>query len=413
MGGTTHSVPEQVTVRGRFFWYRILGGIKMAEFTTNLVHGPAVNDNQTGAVATPVYKATTYTFSAIGAPVKYDYSRSGNPTRLAVEKQLATLEGGGQAFTFASGMAAIHAALAIFKAGDHIIVGNQIYGGTFRLFHQFFERWGLTFTSVDLRDPDQLAQAVQKNTKAIYFEPVTNPLLEVISVRQVTDFAKAHHLLTLVDNTFLSPALMQPLKLGADIVIHSATKYLAGHSELSAGVVVANDPKLADQVYFIQNALGAILSPEGANELTRGIKTLQLRINQQQANACQLVRFLKSRTEVDRVYYPGLPDQPGYAILQTEAKGAGAVVAFELTASQDPVKFVNHLRLFTRAVSLGAVESLVELPSKMSHAELSPTEQLAAGIKPGLIRLAVGIEDAKDLITDLSQAFTKANKKGA
>ena len=380
----------------------------MTKLDTQLVHGPAVNDNCTGAVTTPIYKATTFEYPEIGAPVTYDYSRSGNPTRQAVENQLATLEGGQRAFTFTSGMAAIHAALAIFKAGDHLIVGDQIYGGTFRLLYQFFARWGLQITAVDTRDPQAIEAAIQDNTKAIYFEPVTNPLLQVTSVRQVAVIAKQHGLLTIVDNTFLSPYLLKPLELGADLVIHSATKYLAGHSELSAGAVIVNDPRLADRVYFVQNALGGILSPEGANELARGIKTLGIRLDRQIENLVEVVKFLETRPEVQRVYYPGLPGHEGYEELRQEAKGAGAVLSFELSEAFDPVAFVNGLRLFTRAVSLGAVESLVELPSKMSHAELTSEEQLAAGIKPGLIRLAIGIEDVTDLIEDLAQALDQA-----
>lgn len=382
----------------------------MTEFDTRLVHTPRQNDNDTGAVTVPIYKATTFEYPAIGAPVTDDYSRSGNPTRRALEQQLADLEGGTAGFAFASGMAAIHATLAIFKRGDHLIIGNQIYGGTFRLLHQFFHRWGLEITAVDTRNTAAIERAIRPNTKGIYFEPITNPLLQVTSVKAVARLAKRHHLLTIVDNTFLSPYLLRPLTQGADIVIHSATKYLSGHSDVSAGAVIVKGKELAQRVYFIQNALGAILSPEDSNELARGIKTLSLRLDRQIVNVKKIVHYLQDGAPVDKIYYPGVKGLAGYEELHEEAPEAGGVFSFELATSVDPVRFVNHLHLFKLAVSLGAVESLVELPSKMSHAELSPEEQLAAGIKPGLIRMAVGIEDYRDQIADIKQALTYAQK---
>lgn len=383
----------------------------MAGFNTRLVHQPRQNDNQTGAVAVPVYKATTFAYPKIGAQVKYDYSRSGNPTRNAVEEQLASLEGGDRAFVFASGMAAIHAALAIFAAGDHIVIGDQIYGGTFRIVYQYFKDRGLEFTAVDTRDLAAVEKAIQPNTKAIYFEPVTNPLLQVTPVSGIAQLAHEHGILAITDNTFLSPYLLRPLEYGADLVVHSATKYLAGHSDVSAGAVIAKGEELADRVYFVQNAIGGILSPEDSNELARGIKTLSLRLDRQMENVEAIIGFLKKQAGITKIYYPGDPDLAGYDDLRKEAKGAGGVFSCELDNDiYDPVVFVNSLNLFSLAVSLGAVESLVELPSKMSHAELSEEEQLAAGIKPGLIRFAVGIEDAADLITDIDQALAKAKR---
>ena len=383
----------------------------MAGFNTRLVHQPRQDDNQTGAVAVPVYKATTFAYPKIGAEVKYDYSRSGNPTRNAVEEQLASLEGGDRAFVFASGMAAIHAALAIFAAGDHIVIGDQIYGGTFRIVYQYFKDRGLEFTAVDTRDLAAVEKAIQPNTKAVYFEPVTNPLLQVTPVSGIAQLAHEHGILAITDNTFLSPYLLRPLEYGADLVVHSATKYLAGHSDVSAGAVIAKGEELADRVYFVQNAIGGILSPEDSNELARGIKTLSLRLDRQMENVEAIIGFLKKQAGITKIYYPGDPDLAGYDDLRKEAKGAGGVFSCELDNDiYDPVVFVNSLNLFSLAVSLGAVESLVELPSKMSHAELSEEEQLAAGIKPGLIRFAVGIEDAADLITDIDQALAKAKR---
>ena len=383
----------------------------MAGFNTRLVHQPRQDDNQTGAVAVPVYKATTFAYPKIGAQVKYDSSRSGNPTKNAVEEQLASLEGGDRAFVFASGMAAIHAALAIFTAGDHIVIGDQIYGGTFRIVYQYFKDRGLEFTAVDTRDLAAVEKAIQPNTKAIYFEPVTNPLLQVTPVSGIAQLAHEHGILAITDNTFLSPYLLRPLEYGADLVVHSATKYLAGHSDVSAGAVIAKGEELADRVYFVQNAIGGILSPEDSNELARGIKTLSLRLDRQMENVEAIIGFLKKQAGITKIYYPGDPDLAGYDDLRKEAKGAGGVFSCELDNDiYDPVVFVNSLNLFSLAVSLGAVESLVELPSKMSHAELSEEEQLAAGIKPGLIRFAVGIEDAADLITDIDQALAKAKR---
>ena len=383
----------------------------MAGFNTRLVHQPRQNDNQTGAVAVPVYKATTFAYPKIGAQVKYDYSRSGNPTRNAVEEQLASLEGGDQAFVFASGMAAIHAALAIFAAGNHIVIGDQIYGGTFRIVYQYFKDRGLEFTAVDTRDLAAVEKAIQPNTKAIYFEPVTNPLLQVTPVSGIAQLAHEHGILAITDNTFLSPYLLRPLEYGADLVVHSATKYLAGHSDVSAGAVIAKGEELADRVYFVQNAIGGILSPEDSNELARGIKTLSLRLDRQMENVQAIIGFSKKQAGIAKIYYPGDPDLAGYDDLRKEAKGAGGVFSCELDNDiYDPVVFVNSLNLFSLAVSLGAVESLVELPSKMSHAELSEEEQLAAGIKPGLIRFAVGIEDAADLIADIDQALAEAKR---
>ncbi len=383
----------------------------MTNFNTRLVHPPVQDDNNTGAVNVPIYEATTFAFPSVEIPGKDDYSRSGNPTRRALEEQLADLEGGVAGFAFASGMAAIHAALAIFKRGDHLIVGQQIYGGTFRLLHKFFQRWGLSITTVDTRDLEAIAAAIRPNTKAIYFEPVTNPLLHVTPIKAVARLAHQHQLLTIVDNTFLSPYLLRPLSWGADIVIHSATKYLAGHSVVSAGAVVVNSQELAQRLYFIQNALGSILSPKDSSTLMLGIKTLGLRLDRQMTNVKQLIHYLHGRPEVQQIYYPGIAGQPDYPTLHQEARGAGGVFSFELDEETvDPVKFVNSLHLFKLAVSLGAVESLVELPSRMSHAELKPAEQRAAGIKSGLIRMAVGIEDYHDQLADIQQAIKHAHQ---
>ncbi|WP_412990042.1 trans-sulfuration enzyme family protein [Pediococcus siamensis] len=380
----------------------------MTGFNTQLVHGIPILDNQTGAVNIPIYNSSTYAYPSATSKVHWDYERSGNPTREFLEKQIAELENGKNGFAFASGMAAIHAVFAIFKPGDHIIIGKQIYGGTYRILNQYFKERGIAFTAIDTTKPDLVEPAIRASTKAIYFEPITNPLLHVTSVAAIAKIAHQHRLLTIVDNTFLTPYLQKPLELGADIVVHSATKYLGGHSDVVAGLVVTNSEELGKQIYFIQNALGGVLSPENANLIRRGIQTLAVRMDRQEANAKKIIKFLEDRPEIVKIYYPGIKGTQDYLIASQELRGFGGVLSFELAESVNAVAFVNHLRLIRLAVSLGAVESLAELPYEMSHAELPPAERLKAGIDPQLVRLAVGIEDSQDLIADVKQALEQA-----
>ncbi|MFT8824791.1 MAG: PLP-dependent aspartate aminotransferase family protein [Liquorilactobacillus mali] len=379
----------------------------MSKFNTNLVHGLPCNENKTGAVNPPIYNSTTYAYPDSESKIRWDYARSGNPTREFLEKLVAQLENGDRGFAFSSGMAAIHAVLSIFSPGDHLIIGDQIYGGTFRLFNQFFKRWNIEFTAVDTRDSAAVKAAIKPNTKAIYFEPFTNPLLHVTSVRSIAEIAQKNDLLVIVDNTFLTPYLQQPLNLGADIVIHSATKYLGGHSDVIAGIVVTKSKELSDKLYFSQNAIGGVLSPEDSNLIRRGIQTLSVRLDRQLLNTQKIVAFLQKRADIKKINYPGIEGTAEHEIAKNECKDFGAVLSFEVQ-NIDVVKFVNNLKLFKLAVSLGAVESLAELPSKMSHAELSDKELLACGISPNLVRLAIGIEDADDLIADLEQALAAA-----
>lgn len=379
----------------------------MTEFDTKLVHGTPQKDNNTGAVNVPVYNSSTYIYPSVDAKVKYDYARSGNPTRNYLEQQVAELENGYRGFAFSSGSAAIHAVLAIFKPGDHLIIGKEIYGGTFRIINEFFKRWNLEFTAVDTQNPEEIEEAIKSNTKAIYFESFTNPLLHVTSVKKTAEVAKKHHLLTIVDNTFLSPYLQRPLDLGADIVIHSATKYLSGHSDVIAGMAVAKDAKIAERIYFNQNAIGSTLSPEDSNLVRRGIQTLAVRMDRHLSNAQKIVEFLQGRSEIAKIYYPGIAGSKDHEIAQAEADGFGGIVSFELKDGLDSTKFVEGTKLIQLAVSLGAVESLIELPYKMTHAELSPEEQLKAGITHQLVRLSVGIEDPKDLIADLANSLNQ------
>ena len=377
----------------------------MTGFNTKLVHGEPQNDNNTGAVNVPVYNSSTYIYPTVDAKVKYDYARSGNPTRNYLEEQVAQLENGYRGFAFSSGSAAIHAVLAIFKPGDHLIIGKEIYGGTFRIINEFFKRWQIEFTAVDTQNLDEIRQAIKPNTKAVYFESFTNPLLHVTSVAGVSKVAKANNLLTIVDNTFLSPYLQRPLDLGADIVIHSATKYLSGHSDVIAGIAVAKDKDIADKIYFNQNAIGSTLSPEDSNLVRRGIQTLSVRMDRHLSNAQKIVEFLQSRPEIAKIYYPGIAGSKDHEIAAKEADGFGGIISFELADGLDSTKFVEGTKLIQLAVSLGAVESLIELPYKMTHAELSPEEQLKAGITHQLVRLSVGIEDVNDLIDDLANSL--------
>lgn len=378
----------------------------MTEFNTKLVHGIDIDDNNTGAVIMPVYSATTYQFAKPNELPRWDYARSGNPTREFVEKQITELEGGYQGFAFSSGMAAIHAVFAIFRPGDHIIISNSIYGGTFRLVNEYLKEFDIEFTEVNIQDLAAITAAIKPNTKGIYFEVVDNPLLRVASVKQIAAIAKQHAITTIVDNTFLTPYLQQPLKLGANIVIHSATKYLNGHSDNTAGLVVVDSAALATKVYFTQNAIGGTLSPENANLLRRGIQTLSVRMDRHLANTHQLVEFFSHQSYVKKVHYPGLQNDASDQIANEELRDGGGVVTVTFADTVDVSAAIEKLKIFKLAVSLGSVESLVETPYNMSHAELPVAERLRLGITPQLVRFAVGIEDGHDLVADIEQAFT-------
>lgn len=384
----------------------------MTRFNTQLVHGLPVDDNDTGAVNPPIYNSTTYAFERVDAMPRYDYARSGNPTRDFLERQIAQLERGKRGFAFASGLAAIHAVLSTFKPGDRIVVGDNIYGGTYSQLNEFFTRWGLVVESVNTRDDAALESAVRGDrangvapARAVYFETLTNPLLKVNDVRAISATAHRHGALSIVDNTFATPYLQQPLSLGADVVIHSATKYLAGHSDVNAGLVIVFSEDLANRVYFAQNRLGGVLAPAECDSVRRGIQTLALRMDRQQENANAIARYLLAHPLVKSVHYPGLPGAGDQRLAAKGLKGAGGVLSFEVVPGVDPADVLNNLHIFRLAVSLGAVESLAELPCRMTHFELPREERLKVGITDELVRLAVGIEDANDLIEDLGQAF--------
>ncbi|EHN59207.1 trans-sulfuration enzyme family protein [Oenococcus kitaharae] len=374
-------------------------------FNTELIHGGSSEDPQTGAVSIPIYRASTFHQHALSAGPKWEYGRSGNPTRAALESLAAQIEGGTAAFAFASGSAAIHTVFSLFSAGDHIIVGNDVYGGTFRLINQFLKRFGLLFTVVDTRDLTAVTDAIQPNTKAIYLETPTNPLLNISDIKALAQIAKAHGLRTIVDNTFATPYNQQPLALGADIVVHSATKYLGGHSDLIAGLAITNDDQIAKQLAFLQNSIGAVLSPDDSWLLQRGIKTLGVRMRAHEENARTIFTYLKSNAKVAKVYYPGDPDSAGYDIAKKQMTGFGAMISFELNKSLDTQKFVESLKIIDLAESLGGIESLIEVPAVMTHAAIPREIRIQNGIQDELIRLSVGLEDIDDLLNDLKGAF--------
>ncbi|WP_424320893.1 trans-sulfuration enzyme family protein [Lacticaseibacillus chiayiensis] len=379
----------------------------MTQFNTKLVHGPQLQTDQAGAIVPPIYQSAMFRFAPDGQETRWDYARSGNPTREYLERQIATLENGDAGFAFSSGVAAIATVLAIFPNGSHFIIGDSLYSGTDRLINQYFAQHGLSFTAVDTRDLKAVAAAIRPETKAIFFETFSNPLLKVSSVKAISALAKTHHLLTIVDNTFLTPYYQRPLELGADIVLHSATKYLGGHGDLIAGLVVSAHPDLSKKLAFLQNTIGAILSPLDCSLVTRGIATLAVRLDRETANAQAVAEFLDQHPDVAHVYYPGLPSDPGYALAQQETTGASGLLSIKLADNIDPLKFVNSTKVFDFADSLGTVSSLVKLP----WFKLPEEKRTGSGLTPQHVRIAIGLEDQQDLIDDLAQALKAAEKR--
>lgn len=377
------------------------------KFETKLIHGGNSEDQATGAVSIPIYRASTFHQKILGGNPKWEYGRTGNPTRLALEKLISDLEGGVAGFAFASGSAAIHAVFSLYSAHDHFIIGSDVYGGTFRLVNKVLKRFGLEFTVVDMRDLAAVEAAILPQTVAIYLETPTNPLLELADIEKIAQIAKKHQLKTIVDNTFATPYNQQPLKLGADIVVHSATKYLGGHSDVVAGLAVTNDSKLAAELAFLQNSLGSVLGPDDGWLVQRGIKTLGARMRVHHENASKIVDFLQAHPKVARVIYPGLEGSAGYNVAKKQMRGFGAMVSFELQAGLDVKKFIESLQLITLAESLGGIESLIEVPAVMTHGSIPREIRLQNGISDELIRLSVGLEDYEDLIFDLQQALDK------
>jgi Cystathionine beta-lyases/cystathionine gamma-synthases len=378
------------------------------KFATRLIHPGSETDPVTGAASVPIYLASTYHHASLDEPPAFDYARSGNPTRAALEEAAARLEGGAAAFAFSSGMAAIASVLMLFSTGDHLVVSEDVYGGTYRLLTTVLARLGIETTFVDTTDPERVAAAVRPNTKALYIETPSNPTLKITDLRAMVAIAQRHGLLTIVDNTFLTPYRQRPLELGCDIVVHSATKFLSGHSDVVAGLAIVRDAELGRRLYAVQNAVGAVLGVQDSWLLLRGLKTLKVRLDQAERTAAQLAAWLKTHPAVRRVYYPGLRDHPGHATHRSQATGDGAVLAFDLGSAEAVRRFVQAVRLPIVAVSLGAVESILTYPARMSHAAMPPEVRRARGIGDGLLRLSVGLEALEDLQADLAQALAAA-----
>lgn len=378
------------------------------KISTKVVQAGLVTDKTTGAISTPIYQTATFRHPELGQSTGYDYSRTQNPTRKAVEEALATLEDGHAGFAFASGMAAITTLLMLYRPGDHLIITEDCYGGTYRILDRLFTQFGLSATFVDTSDINQVRQALQPSTKAILLETPTNPLMKIADIRAITSLAcgtNSQPIHVIVDNTFLSPYLQRPLTLGADIVIHSGSKYLSGHNDVICGLVVAKDPALCEQIGFIQNATGAILGPQDSWLLLRGLKTLAVRIRQQEENALAIAKWLTTHPSVTKVYYPGLSDHPGRDIQESQASGYGGMLSFVVDHPRLPAQVLRKVKVLQFAESLGGVESLITFPAVQTHADIPADVRERLGISDCLLRFSVGIEDVEDIIADLSQAL--------
>jgi cystathionine gamma-lyase len=375
-------------------------------FETAAIHGSGSPDPAYGAVMPPIYLSSTYAFRGPGQPGPFDYGRSGNPSRRAIEDMLARLDGGVRGFAFATGMAAETTVLALFSAGDHILVHDDLYGGTYRLLVDVCRRQGLIVDFVNLRDQAATRRALRPNTRAMWFESVTNPLLSVLPVAPLVVLARERGVVTVCDNTFLSPCFFRPLEHGVDLVVHSTTKYLNGHSDVVGGAVVAARPELAERIAFLQNAMGTVASPFDCYLVLRGVRTLPLRMARHDQSARAIAAWLERHPKVTRVHHPGLPAHPDHALAARQFAGFGGTFSFRLGGGADAVaRFLGALRLFALAESLGGVESLIEQPWTMTHASMPPEVRLAAGITDDLVRISVGLEHPDDLIADLEAAL--------
>ncbi len=373
------------------------------KFGTRIIHNGHEVDGATRALGVPIYQISTYDQESFDQFGRYDYGRGDNPTREALEDTIARLENGTRAFAFASGMAAISTTLLLFSPGDHLVVAEDVYGGTFRVLTILFSRLGIETTFVDGTNLDAIAGAVRPATRALYLETPSNPLLRITDLAGASTIARRHGLITLVDNTFMTPYLQRPLELDCDIVLHSGTKFLNGHSDVICGFTVVKDEALATRLRFLQNAFGAVLGPQDSWLVLRGLKTLKVRMDQSQASALQIAHWLESHPVVRQVYYPGLQSHPGAAVHRQQAGGAGAVLSFELASLALTKQLLEGMHLAAFAVSLGGVESILSYPAKMSHGAMTPAERQVRGISDTLVRLSVGLEDADDLINDLER----------
>ncbi len=380
--------------------------------TTAFIHSIPV-DPLTGAVSVPIYQTSTFVQEAPGVHKGYDYARSNNPTRSVLENLIAYLEKGARGLAFASGLAAIDAVLKLLKSGDEIVAVDDIYGGAFRLFEQVYKKFGIRVTYVDASDPENIFNAITENTRLIWLESPSNPTLKIADIAAISAIARAAKCWLCVDNTFASPTLQKPIQLGADIVVHSATKYLGGHSDLIAGLVITASDELGEQIRFYQNAAGAILGPFDSWLVIRGMETLTLRMRQHCSSAQQIAEFLLEQPEVDQVYYPGLPGHANHPVAKRQSKGYGGIVSF--TLKEDSLeaarRFVTNTELFKLAESLGGIKSLISHSAEMTHKTIPPQIRRMAGVKDSLIRLSVGLEEAEDLILDLRNSFDRINVK--
>lgn len=375
--------------------------------STQFIHAGAHPDPSTGAIMTPIYQTSTYVQEAPGVNKGFEYARSQNPTRQALEEALAVIEEGRFGLAFSSGVAATDAVIKLLKPGDEVIAANDMYGGTYRLFSKIFQKFGIVFHYVDMGNIEHVEAVINAKTRLIWAETPTNPLMNIVDIRALTELAKKNAILLCVDNTFASPALQNPLTLGADMVMHSATKYLSGHSDVIQGALVINDKALRDELYFIQKSCGAVPGPMDCFLVLRGIKTLGLRMERHSQNGAVIAQYLKQHPAIKKVYWPGFEDHPGHAIAAAQMKGFGGMISFELqNESLDAAKKVlSGTHLFSLAESLGGVESLINHPASMTHASIPREERIKNGLSDTLIRLSVGIEDADDLIADLEKAI--------
>ncbi|WP_339916090.1 cystathionine gamma-synthase [Yeosuana marina] len=378
------------------------------KFNTKVIHGGQEHDLAYGAVMPPIYQTTTYAQTTPGGHKGYEYSRTHNPTRHALESAFASIENGKYGLAFGSGLAAIDAVMKLLKPGDEVISTNNLYGGSYRLFTKIFQDFGIKFHFVEMENVSHIETYINDNTKLIWVETPTNPMMNIIDIQAVSILSKKHHILLAVDNTFATPYLQQPLELGADIVMHSATKYLGGHSDVVMGGLVVNDKALADKLYFIQNASGAICGPQDSFLVLRGIKTLHVRMQRHCENGKAIAYFLKTHPKIDKVFWPGFEDHPNHAVAKSQMKDYGGMLSFTITGNdyKQAIKTVENLKVFTLAESLGGVESLCGHPASMTHASIPKSEREKTGIVDSLIRLSVGIEDVDDLIADLQQALS-------
>ena len=377
------------------------------EFNTKVIHGGQQHDPSTGAVMPPIYQTSTYAQSSPGEHKGYEYSRTGNPTRTALENALSSIESGNYGLAFASGLASIDAIMKMLKPGDEVISTNDLYGGTFRLFTTIFETFGIKFHFVGMDDIGNIEKQINKKTKLLWVESPTNPMLNIIDIKKCAEISRQHELLLVVDNTFATPYLQRPLELGADIVMHSATKYLGGHSDVIMGALVVKKKELADKLYYIQNASGAVCGPMDSFLVLRGIKTLHIRMQRHCENASAIAHYLKQHPKVGKVYWPGFEEHPNHDIAKSQMSGFGGMLSFTIKGNHyvDAIKVLENLKVFTLAESLGGVESLSGHPASMTHASIPKEKREKTGVIDSLIRLSVGIESEKDLIEDLENAL--------